>query len=477
MATSTGTTASNRGRLIFVIALLAVAGGVWAASPWWWPLATAWLHPQGAAQTEKAHDDASHGGSETSTLSLSDEARRTLGIEVGTLKPDTYRRIIPVPGRTLTVPGTGRQQVTASASGVIAKVLVSQGDLVAPGQPLFELQLVHAEAIETQVELIDALAKKEVLRAELKRLEELERRTPGAVPGTRLLEKRYELRTLDHLIASRRQMLILLGLPEDDVERLIAIHDHAEGDNPGEDQVNLRRPLLLDNITLRAPAAMGANGQTRFLLEKLNVVTGQHVDSGDVLCQLGDYGTLWIEGQAFERDLEAIRHARDSAWPITVAVERRGQSPLVVKDLRIRDIAPQVDAAAGSVDFYVELPNELLNVPAQGDAPRRVDWKFRPGQRVELRVPTKLIPGVLTVPVAAVAEDGLNHYVFQVSGNTFVRRPVHVLHRDEDNVVIAENRYVTAGVRIALSGAFQLQLALLNKALDPAALAHGHSHG
>jgi multidrug efflux pump subunit AcrA (membrane-fusion protein) len=125
----------------------------------------------------------------------------------------------------------------------------------------------------------------------------------------------------------------------------------------------------------------------------------------------------------------------------------------------------------------VELPNELRAIPSGDAETERIDWVYRPGQRVEIRVPAQLITGALKVPVAAVAEDGLNHYVFQVSGNTFVRRPVQILERDENFVVIAQNRFVQPGVKIALNGAFQLQLALLNKAMDPAALAHGHSHG
>jgi multidrug efflux pump subunit AcrA (membrane-fusion protein) len=292
-----------------------------------------------------------------------------------------------------------------------------------------------------------------------------------------LLEKRYELRHLNHLIASRRQMLILLGLPQADVDALITTHIERDKQMPAEEHTDFRHSLLLDKVIVKAPPSMGSDGQARFLLEKLMVSVGQHVESGDSLCQLGDYSTLWIEGEAFERDLETIRQARDNAWPVTVAVERRGQAPQMLKDLRIRDIAPQVDSAASAAGFYVELPNELRAIPSSGDDPERIDWVYRPGQRVEIRVPAQLIPGALRVPLAAVAEDGLNHYVFQVSGNTFVRRPVQVLERDENYIVIAENRFVRPGVKIALNGAFQLQLALLNKALDPAAIAHGHSHG
>ena len=91
-------------------------------------------------------------------------------------------------------------------------------------------------------------------------------------------------------------------------------------------------------------------------------------------------------------------------------------------------------------------------------------------------MPTERIPNTLKVPVTAVAQDGLDNYVFQASGNIFNRRRVNVLHRDEDYVVIAESRLLTDGVPIAMNGAYQLQLALLNASMDPAAIAHGHAH-
>jgi multidrug efflux pump subunit AcrA (membrane-fusion protein) len=470
MATTTTTTATHTRRPYGVIVILILIGAAWASSLWWWPMARGLF--LGEAAPEK-HKEEEH--KEITSLVLSAEARETLGIETGVLKPTTYERVIPVPGHAIVVPGTGRQQITAAASGVIEEVFVSQGQLVAPNQPLFSLRLVHDEAIITQTELLDSLANKEVIEAEVARLEALEARTPGALPGTRLLEKRYELNRLNHLIASRRQMLVLLGFPETEVDALI---EHHEAHEQGMTDESALEEVLLSKIVISAPKGMGERGdQTRFLLEKLHVVTGQHVDSGDILCQLGDYSTLWIEGQAFERDLETIRQARDKAWPITVAVERRGQKPLILKDLKIRDLASQVDAVEGAAGFYVELKNELRAIPsAEGEADR-IDWLFRPGQRVEIRVPLKLRPNALQVPIAAIAQEGLNHYVFRVRGDSFQRYPVKVLEHDENFVVIAENADIGPGVRIALNGAFQLQLALRNKAVDPAALAHGHSHG
>ena len=175
--------------------------------------------------------------------------------------------------------------------------------------------------------------------------------------------------------------------------------------------------------------------------------------------------------------METLRTARDNVWPVTAAIERRGGSPQLIEGLTIKDIAPMVDVEARAARFWVEIKNELRELPAAVNQSPRIDWAFRPGQRMELRVPTELLPGALKVPIEAIAQDGLNFYVFQVLGkNSFKRHPVHVLHRDEDYAVIAPSKVVAPGMKIAMSGAFQLQLALLNKSIDPAAIAHGHAH-
>ncbi|MCA9270318.1 MAG: hypothetical protein KDA41_17675 [Planctomycetales bacterium] len=462
------------------LALVVVAGAGWATSPYWLPTVGPLLGvAPAAAPADAGHDDhADHDEhAEITTLVLSDEARKTLGVEVRPLKRSPYARIIAVPASAQVVPGFGRREVTSSCSGVMTTIFVGEGGLVTPGQPLFEIQLIHDEGIKVQIELLDALADMEMAQAELKRLQELEGRTPGAVSGSRIIEKSFQVQHLNHLISSRRQMLVLLGLPQADVDAMIKRHLSEQPAAPDLSRTDaLSSPLMERVVVYAPPPAPGAPADTQFLLEKLHIVAGQHVDAGTVLCQLGDYHRLLIEGDAFERDLDNIRRVREQGWPVTAAIERRGQDPLVIGELAISQQAFKVDAASRSVRFYVDLTNSLRGDPDAADPMRRVDWLYRPGQRMELRIPLERVPDALKVPVEAVARDGLDNYVFQASGNTFVRRRVQVLHRDEDYAVLAEDRMITAGVPVAMSGAYQLQLALLNKSMDPAALAHGHAH-
>jgi multidrug efflux pump subunit AcrA (membrane-fusion protein) len=71
------------------------------------------------------------------------------------------------------------------------------------------------------------------------------------------------------------------------------------------------------------------------------------------------------------------------------------------------------------------------------------------------------------LPTSAVAQDGLENYVFQVGGKAIVRRPVTVAYRDANVVVIDEDDNWLEGASLAMTGAYQLQLALLNRAAGP----------
>jgi multidrug efflux pump subunit AcrA (membrane-fusion protein) len=122
------------------------------------------------------------------------------------------------------------------------------------------------------------------------------------------------------------------------------------------------------------------------------------------------------------------------------------------------------------------LPNEKKRDEKLDDGHRFVAWKFRPGQRVQLQIPVETLPERIVVPIDALAQDGVETYVFTPNGDHFDRRSVHVEFRDTRSAVIANDGSLFPGDLVAISGAQQLQLALKNKSgggIDPHA---GHNH-
>ena len=467
-------------QLIVLAAIIAASGLGLATMDRWLPLVQQMF--SGSASTSDGHDDHDdHESTDRNVLRLSRQARETLGIQVERLTRVDYDRSVRIPGQVVKIPGVTDREVTAKSSGTIQQIYVLEGQVVGPSDPLITIQLTHEDAINVQLKLLEALATMEVVHAEIERLEQLERSSPGAVAGKRLLEQRYQLGQLEHTVASHHQALLLLGLPEKEVAALSRRHHrlHNESDAGVDEQYDKRSPLV-DQVTIYAPPAeeQPLVAAPTFLVENLAVNPGQHVNIGHLLCRLVDYRRLYIEGRAFERDLVLVRRAMQQQWTVDIAVEQRDESTELHKALKILYVDPEIDAESRSARFYVE----LINTPrAQQEHQGRpyADWQFRPGQRVELRVPIERFEQALVVPVEAIAREGLENYVFQVSGNIFVRRPVTVRYRDDKVAVLSDEDDILEGASLATSGAYQLQLSLLNRSSGPVEHSHGggaHAH-
>jgi hypothetical protein len=95
---------------------------------------------------------------------------------------------------------------------------------------------------------------------------------------------------------------------------------------------------------------------------------------------------------------------------------------------------------------------------------------------MELRVPVERWTDRIVLPVDVVVEESTETYVYRQNGDHFDRVAVHVEYRDRDLVVISHNGSLVPGDVVAAKGAYQMHLALKNKAgggVDPHA---GHSH-
>lgn len=145
-------------------------------------------------------------------------------------------------------------------------------------------------------------------------------------------------------------------------------------------------------------------------------------------------------------------------------------------------LANQVDPAARTFGFYLPLENQRRSFTR--DDKTYFVWRYRPGQRVRLRVPveklvtlaadgtTEVLPFVL--PAGAVAREGGESYVFVQSGDVFIRKSVRVLYEDRRDAVIANDGSITEAEFVVRNNA-----AALNRALKASAGGghEGHDHG
>ena len=432
------------------------------------------------------HEDTGH--EEGTSLELSAQALRNIGLSDETIQPiklKTFRRSITVPALVVERPGRTRVQVATPMTGVITHVHAVEGEAVEPGALLFRIRLTHTDLVQAQTEFVKILGELDVERREIVRLQGVTR--SGAVPGKLLLDRQYSRDKLTVLLRAQREALKLHGLSEKQVERIakgrrllreLQIFAPSTDNHDGDEMKLAQR--VIQPAAYHAPVInQPKNHQGPLILQQLDVHKGQSVTAGERLCVLTDYEELFIEGLAFEQDVDQLRHASEKEWTVDAIFQKSGSGnesgTRMVENLKIAYLANQVDTESRTLNFYVRLPNKITkDRRANGD--RYIEWKYLPGQRLQLRVPIEEWTDQIVLPVDAVAREGAEWFVFQQNGDHFDRIAVHVKHRDQYSTVIANDGSLFPGDVVALRGAHQMQMALKNKAgggVDPHA---GHQH-
>lgn len=418
-------------------------------------------------QTEP-HDEAGHdhdhnhpGHQEGNSLELSEQARSNIGLQLLTIELKPFEKTITVPGMITERPGRTTFEVTAPMTGVVTRLAAVQGEAVQPGQVLADMRLTHEELVQAQGDLLRTAESLEVTKREISRIEVLAR--DGAIAGKTLIDLNYEKQKSEAVLRAQSQTLVLHGLTEDQVADI------------------LKTRKLLPKLSVSVPelaAGESADSSARTLqVQELRVEQGQHVTAGDVLFVLADHRELFIEGKAFEQDVQAVSKAVAEDWKVSAIIESKATRPEdIVSGLSVLYMANKVDPDSRSFRFYVTLPNRVLREKKASDGRLFLDWEFKPGQRVQVRIPVEQWKDRIVLPIEAVASEGTESFVFQANGAHFDRRPVHVEYRDQVWAVIANDGSLFPGDIVAKAGAFQLQTAMKNKsggAIDPHA---GHNH-
>lgn len=405
------------------------------------------------AQKHAGHDDAT-------SLHLDEKARRNIGLKTGTVEPRTFVKTVAVPAMVVERPGRSQVEITAPFTGIVTAIHIIEGEAVQPGDPLFEVRLTHEDLVTAQREYLRLTEQLDVTNQEIARLEEL---GTDVIAGKRILEKKYEQRKLEAELNAQRQGLLLHGLTD---EQIAGIHEPPR--------------QLLRQVTINAPPFSTESDHHDVMhiyhVQKLGVKRGEQIPAGRQLAVLGDHCLLYVEGRAFEDDAARLIEAAQSGRELDVSAVSGGTPDTEPLRLEVLFVADRVEAESRALRFYLALPNDLVRNETR-ETHRFIAWRYRPGQRMEVQIPTSEVwENQLVLPVDAVVQEGADAYVFQQNGDHFDRVAVHVRHRGKDHVVVDDDGGSLAGSTLALSGAYQMHLAIKNKAggvLDPHA---GHSH-
>lgn len=509
-------------RLVWFTAAVLLAGIALATSDQWvrpvrtWVASTiASFQEEPARDAESRDDQHEHEHDDTNTLELSDQARRNIGLteeSIGPVKLRTFTRSISVPAVVVERPERTHVEISAHMTGVVTGVHVAQGEAVHPGAPLLSMRLTHEDLVNKQSEFLKTLGELDVVNQDIARLRQL---SQGLAPS-RLRERLYEKQRLEVVLGAHRESLLLHALTEKHIADITSTgklvreidvrvpelnHDASlrhhstdeehqaglsdSGSNPASPKKPefpaspVDAPSVAASAGTSPPTSRGnsAAPPAPFIVQKLNVHRGESVEAGNSLLMLADYSELYIEGRAFEQDSHAIERAAAAGWPVAAIRERNG-SPTreQIEGLSIVYVDNEVDIHSRALRFYVRLPNNIVRSTQTPEGRRYIAWGFKPGQRMTLRVPVEEWPDRIVLPVEAVVREGAESYVFVEDGRYFDRRPVHVEYQDQVWAVIANDGSLFPGEPVALTGAYQMQMALKQKAAGPADAHAGHHH-
>ena len=338
------------------------------------------------------------------TLTLTSDAQKRLGIETALVEERSVARTRSLGGELL-LAGGAQTTMTAPVAGTlgIEAPLPAVGAPVMKGQVVLTLvPLAPAERdvrIEAERAVTEAAGRQEMAAKRAERARQLVRDGSGSQRAAE--EAQADLVVADAALKAARDRLALAS----------------------------RGVSASGTIQLAAPHPA--------VLWTLHAGPGQTVAAGAPLFDLVTIDTLWVRVPVHAGDLDAI----DRGAPLEVV---RLGAPSTTPGRAARPVTapPMADPNTAGVDLFYSLPN--------------ADRAWRPGQRVGVRLPVQASQAGLVVPRAAVlfdASGGTWLYEARADG-VFVRQRIALADVVGDLALL--QRGPAAGTRVVTAGAAEL---------------------
>jgi cobalt-zinc-cadmium efflux system membrane fusion protein len=357
-----------------------------------------------AAKPAPAKVTASVPESALTTITLSSEAQKRLGIETAPIERRTIARTRSLGGEV--IPAGGAQiTVTAPVAGTLggeARV-PPVGSLIAKGQIV--LTLVPFAPAERDVRI------------------EAERALKEAEGRQEMAAKRAE---------RARQLLRDGSGSQRAAEEAQADFVAAEAAFKAA-----RERLALASRSLSASGSVQLQAPQTAVLRALHATPGQSVSAGAPLFDLVALDTVWLRVPLYAGDVETVdRRAPATVFPLGAESGAQGLTANPIS------APPTADPATAGIDLFYSTVNQARTLT--------------PGERVTVRVPLRTREETLVSPRAAVLYDASGGtWVYEArDGGVFVRRRVEIADIAGDAAVLRQGP--APGTRVVIVGAAEL---------------------
>jgi cobalt-zinc-cadmium efflux system membrane fusion protein len=218
-------------------------------------------------------------------FAVSDNELARLGVRLGSVESVDVIELAAAPAEVV-VPPSRQALVSAPLGGVVARLLVAEGETVTAGQVLAGLD--STDYLDRQRGYLDAAAAAELAAAQEARDQGLY--DEGVIAERRLAEAAAAARAARALLEQARAQLELAGLNATDLQRLTA------------------ERRLTARIVLRAPFAG--------VIAAAHADVGGRVDALDPVFAVADLTELWLERSwRRRRRPSCARHGRSGGCP------------------------------------------------------------------------------------------------------------------------------------------------------------------
>ena len=397
---------------------------------------------------------------ELKVLELGEQARKNLNLIVKSVQPTDYWRTITIPGVVADRPGISDRGVTAPAVGVVSEIHVQPGDTVRPGQRLVTLRLFSEYLQATQTQLFKSTQEARLIQQQIGRLSDAA--NSGAIASSRLIELQNEVQRQQTLIQAAKQELLNRGLTPDHIngvtEGTFVSSIEIAAPPPRGDEAVLGG-LVPSNSNEEGYQQKSSDG-IAYEVHSLGVEVGGTVQAGDLIVSLANHQALFVIGHAFKREAGLLEQAAQNGMALKIDfVEDSSQLwPTYDQQFQIRHLSNTIDPASRTFDFFVPILNQSRTY--QKDGATFLVWRFRPGQRTRIEVPVEKFADVFVLPSEAVVRDGADAFVYRQNGDLFNQIPVHILHEDRTQIVLANDRSITPRTFLAQNAAASLRRVL-----------------
>jgi len=331
-------------------------------------------------------------------FAVSDEQVRALGVELVTLAAQLDSAGVRFPAQVV-LPPQAEQVVSAPVAGLVNQVLVQENQSVTPGMPL--LVLSSPELGQLQLALVQAANRARLASQALVRERALIKE--GIIAQRRVDEAAAAARDADAELIQARAALELAGVSKADTARIASAAQ------------------VKSELTLTAKAGG--------IVTELTAKPGQRVAMADPLLHLVRLDTLWLDVQIPSG--EASRWTPGSILRITGGMEAK-----------VLSVSP-VASSAQTVLLRAQLVNGAGHL--------------RPGEFIQAELPLATGDAALDIPIAAIAREGEQAYVFVREDGQFVATEVTILANAGQRAKVSGT--LRAGQQIAVSSVIALKAA------------------